>query len=137
MHLRNHADTTTSEEFQALKGLCETYIQYKIWIVGSARERDFTAHIVWWHCAVTRLRTLGGTLPTTVLGQTPPQALSHKCLIGLQTVAKKTQVALLPNDKNILSSNVANQRIQASATKNPFEYLKAYIKTLQFRHWCP
>ena len=46
---------TTSEAFQALKRLCETYIQYKIWIVGSARERDFTAQIVWWHCAIAHL----------------------------------------------------------------------------------
>jgi len=65
MQLRNHVDITTSEEFQALKGLCETYIQYKIWIVGSVRERDFTAQIMWWHCAIAQLCTLEGTLLAT------------------------------------------------------------------------
>jgi len=53
MQLRKHADT--SKAFQALKGLCDTNIQYKILIVGSARERDFTGRIVWWHYAIAHM----------------------------------------------------------------------------------
>ena len=52
-------------------------MQYKIWIVGSALERDFTAHIVWWHCAIAQLRTLEGTLPGTLRFEVASSFLFH------------------------------------------------------------
>jgi len=46
----------TSEEFEALKGLCDIYIRYEVWNVVSAREWDFAAQMIWWCCAAAHLR---------------------------------------------------------------------------------
>jgi len=39
-----------------------SHISYEIWNVASARERDFTAQMVWWYSAIAQLHTLEGTL---------------------------------------------------------------------------
>jgi len=49
MHLRNHVDTQLVKHFKRLTLL------RAIWNVASAQECDFTAQLVWWHCAFAQL----------------------------------------------------------------------------------
>jgi len=48
-------DTQAAKRFKRYEGYA-MYVRHKIWSVASARERDFTAQMVCWHCAVAYIR---------------------------------------------------------------------------------